>query len=57
MSFGPGDVLRVVLRCTTCEGELSYSMKRYLPNVTKECPLYLQEWSRWCGLKTTKPGC
>ena len=29
MSFGLGDVLRVVLRCRTCEGELSYSMKRY----------------------------
>ena len=28
--------LRVVLRCTNCEGEIAYSMKRSIPNVPGE---------------------
>ena len=45
-SFIPGDVLRVVLRCTNCEGEIAYSMKRSIPNVPGECPLCPQDWSQ-----------
>ena len=45
-SFVPGDVLRVVLRCTNCEGEIAYSMKRSIPNVPEECPLCPQDWSQ-----------
>ena len=45
-SFVPGDVLRVVLRCTNCEGEIAYSMKRSIPNVPGECPLCPQDWSQ-----------
>ena len=45
-SFIPGDVLRVLLRCTNCEGEIAYSMKRSMPNVSEECPLCPQDWSQ-----------
>ena len=45
-SFVPGDVLRVVLRCTNCKGEIAYSMKRSIPNVPEECPLCPQDWSQ-----------
>ncbi len=45
-SFVLGDVLRVLLRCTNCKGEIAYSMKRSILNVPEECPLCPQDWSQ-----------
>ena len=44
-SFGPEDVVRVVLRCESCSGELSFPVGRE-PRVLDHCPTCLAEWDR-----------
>ena len=43
-SFEPRDVLRVVLRCVSCEGELSFAVSKKL-DVPQRCPVCSEEWN------------
>ena len=44
-NFGSTDILRVVLQCTNCRGELSFPVGRK-PRVLDKCPICLEEWDR-----------
>ena len=43
-SFEPKDVMRVVLRCVSCEGELSFAVSKKL-DVPQRCPVCREEWN------------
>ena len=52
-SFDSRDVLKVVLRCVSCEGELSFAVSRNL-DVPKRCPVCSEEWNDQAALEYRK---
>ena len=46
-SFEPGDGLKVILQCVSCEGELSFSVNGgRTSRLPDRCPVCLEEWDR-----------
>ena len=47
-SFGPEDILRLVLQCTNCRGELAFTVGPKPPVLTmlNKCPVCFEEWDR-----------
>ena len=47
-SFGPEDVLRLVIQCTNCRGELAFTVGSKPPvlNTLNKCPVCFEEWDR-----------
>ena len=43
--FAPADILKVVLQCTNCRGELSFPVGRK-PRMLDKCPICFEEWDR-----------
>ena len=52
-SFEPVDVLRVVLRCVSCEGELSFVVSKKVA-VPDRCPVCSEEWNDQPALEYKK---